>query len=157
MALFCNNCGINAQEPRILSIILQHYARTTSLSASQTQRSFSTFQLAFCSSISTVDTADKFIYLNCALPSSAIIADKYLCFQNKLNTGFAAKSCLERWKGPVLTQTLFSKSLGWFQLFFMILPRTAVSCSETNSSQAEEDSPSPSSLHRSLGCLRLLA
>lgn len=96
----------------------------------------------FCSSISTVDTADKFIYLNCALPSSAIIADKYLCFQNKLNAGFAAKSCLEWWKDPVLAWNLFSKSLGLFQLFFMILHRTAVSNSETDSSQAEEeDSP----------------
>lgn len=94
----------------------------------------------FCSSISTVDTADEFIYLNCALPSSAIIADKYLSFQNKLNAQFAATSCLEQWKDPVLTRNLFSKSLGWFQLFFMILPRAAVSNSETNSSQAEEDS-----------------
>lgn len=95
----------------------------------------------FCSSISTVDTTDKFICLNCALPSSAIIADKYLCFQNKLNVWFAAKSWLERLKDPVLTWNLFFKSLDWFQLFFMILPRTAVSNSETSSFQAEEDSP----------------
>lgn len=57
---------------------------------------FQPYSWPFCSSIIRVDTADKFIYLNSTLPSSAVIADKYLCFQNKLNTRFSAKSCLEQ-------------------------------------------------------------
>lgn len=44
---------------------------------------FQPYSWPSCSSIITADIADKFIYLNCTLPSSAIIADKYLSLLSK--------------------------------------------------------------------------
>lgn len=61
----------------------------------------------FCSSITAAARADKFICLNCALPSSAIIADRCLCLQNKLNIRFSTKPCLEWMKDHVLPGNLF--------------------------------------------------
>lgn len=50
---------------------------------------FQPYSWPFCSSIITVDTADKFIYLNSTLPSSAVIADKYLsAFKTSWILGF---------------------------------------------------------------------